>query len=121
MRHEVRSAGLALAFLYMTVLGFDNITWGYSLMQCVSESVLGLLVGVSAGVGILGSLSFPPLRRWLGAARAGLVGMAALVGALALCVVSVWLPGSPFDPLSPGQAGGGGSKGTKTDSVLIQF
>ena len=41
MRHDVRYAGLALAFIYMTVLGFDNITWGYSLMQCVTESILG--------------------------------------------------------------------------------
>ncbi len=41
MTHGVRSAGLALAFLYMTVLGFDNITWGYSLMQCVTETILG--------------------------------------------------------------------------------
>ena len=49
--HRVRNAGLGLSCLYMTVLGFDSITWGYSLMQCVSESVLGILVAVSAGVG----------------------------------------------------------------------
>ena len=28
-RHPVREAGLGLALLYMTVLGFDTITWGY--------------------------------------------------------------------------------------------
>ena len=27
--HSVRDAGLGLALLYMTVLGFDSITWGY--------------------------------------------------------------------------------------------
>ena len=27
--HHVREAGLGLAMLYMTVLGFDAITWGY--------------------------------------------------------------------------------------------
>ena len=27
-RHPVRDSGLGLAMLYMTVLGFDNITWG---------------------------------------------------------------------------------------------
>ena len=32
-RHKVRNAGLGLAFLFMTVLGFDNITWAYSLLQ----------------------------------------------------------------------------------------
>ena len=34
----------------------------------------GMLVAVSAGVGIMGSLSFPFFRRSLGAARAGLIG-----------------------------------------------
>jgi Ferroportin1 (FPN1) len=46
MKHDVRNAGLALSFLYMTVLGFDNITWGYSLMQCVTESVLGMYLAL---------------------------------------------------------------------------
>ena len=27
-RHSVRYAGIGLALLYMTVLGFDNITYG---------------------------------------------------------------------------------------------
>jgi len=96
--HKVRNAGLGLAFLYMTVLGFDNITWAFAIMQGVTESVLGILVAVSALVGIVGSLAFPPLRKWLGEERAGMVGMGALVSSLSLCVVSVWLPGSPFDP-----------------------
>jgi len=98
--HPVRNAGLGLSFLYMTVLGLDSITWSYSLIQCVPESVLGLLVGVSAILGILGSISFPPLMRSIGKERSGLVGMLALVSSLSLCVLSVWLPGSPFDPHS---------------------
>ena len=36
---EVREAGIALSLLYMTVLGFDNITYAYCLDQCVSESL----------------------------------------------------------------------------------
>ena len=32
-RHRVRGAGLGLALLYMTVLGFDSITWSYALLQ----------------------------------------------------------------------------------------
>ena len=96
--HPTRLAGLGLALLYMTVLGFDAITWGYMLLQCVPESVLGGMVAVSALVGVLGAAAFPPLRRWLGVERAGVVGMACLVATLALCVASVWLAGSPFDP-----------------------
>ena len=97
-QHKIRSAGLGLAFLFMTVLGFDTTTWAYSLMQCVPESVLGALVAVSAVFGVAGALSFPHLRRWTGAAeRVGVLGMVWLVTSLSMCVVSVWLPGSPFD------------------------
>ena len=63
MRHPARDAGLGLAFLYMTVLGFDNITYGFCLKQCVTESVLGGLVAVSAVFGVTGSVVFPVLRR----------------------------------------------------------
>jgi len=96
--HKFRNAGLGLACLYLTVLGLDSITWSFSLTQCVPELVLGLCVGVSAFLGILGSTTFPVLRARLGTERAGLVGMVALVSSLSLCVASVWLPGSPFEP-----------------------
>ena len=33
LQHPVRNAGLGLAFLFMTVLGFDSITWTYCLLQ----------------------------------------------------------------------------------------
>ena len=98
MSHSIRNAGLGLSFLYMTVLGFDNITYGFCLAQCVTEWVLGLLVGVSAIFGVIGSLSFPYLRKRIGLARTGMVGMIALCVTLSLCVISIWLDGSPFDP-----------------------
>ena len=96
--HSICSAGLGLAFLYMTVLGFDNITYGFCLAQCVTEWLLGLLVGVSAVVGVIGSLSFPYIRKHIGLAKTGIVGMIALIAALSLCVASIWIDGSPFDP-----------------------
>lgn len=98
MKHPARDAGLGLAFLYMTVLGFDNITYGYCLRLCVTESILGVLVGVSAIFGVSGSLSFPHLRKRIGLNRTGLIGFSALIAMLAMCVVSIWLDGSVFDP-----------------------
>ena len=95
---QVRNAGLGLAFLYMTVLGFDNITYGYCLHQCVTESVLGALVGVSAVFGVLGSITFPVMRKRIGLTKTGLTGFSCLVVALIPCVASVWMNGSPFDP-----------------------
>ena len=100
-RHKVRNAGLGLAFLYMTVLGFDNITWAYSLLQCVPEFILGVLVAISSVFGIAGSLVFPVLRKCLGnTERGGVLGMLCLVSSVSLCVVSIWLPGSPFNPVA---------------------
>ena len=82
----------------MTVLGFDNITYGYILHQCVSESVLGGLVSASAIVGISGSIAFPFLRKSIGLVKTGIVGFFSLISCLILCVVSIFLLGSPFDP-----------------------
>ena len=96
--HHTLLAGLGLALLFMTVLGFDSITWAFILMQCVEESLLGAMVAVSALVGVLGAAAFPPLRRLIGVERTGVAGMALLVSALTACVTSIWLPGSPFDP-----------------------
>jgi len=101
-RSPARDAGLSLAMLFMTVLGWDNITYGYALALCLSESVMGALVGVSAIVGVAGSLAYPRIRMRVGLDNTGLVGYSTLVSILSLAVVSVWLPGSPFqDYTSP--------------------
>merc|ERR1712045_320986 len=94
--HPVRNAGLGLSLLYMTVLGFDNITYGYAIIQEVPESILGVLVAISALVGVLGSTTYPIIKRRLGLERTGLLGMFLLVSTSALSVVSIFLPGSPF-------------------------
>merc|ERR550517_1809464 len=95
--HPVKLAGLGLACLYMTVLGFDNITYGFCLLQGVPHAVLGILVGVSAVVGVAGSLAYPPIRKRVGLERTGLLGMFLLVSCSSLALVSILLPGSPMD------------------------
>ena len=82
----------------MTVLGFDNITYGFCLHQCVSESALGAMVGVSSVVGICATIAFPFLRKWMGLAKTGIVGMISLEITLCLGLISIFLDGSPFDP-----------------------
>ena len=49
-------------------------------------------------VGVLGSISFPFLRKKLGLTRTGLVGMCLLVIMTSMCLVSIWVEGSPFQP-----------------------
>lgn len=97
VKHPVRDAGLGLAFLYMTVLGFDSITWGYCLLQGVSESALGIATAVSAGVGVLGARIFPHARSRLGLEKTGMTAFVFLSTCLTLSVASIWSPGSPFD------------------------
>merc|ERR1719210_2004520 len=95
-QHSVRYAGIGLALLYMTVLGFDNITYGYVLTQGIPESVLGVLVALNAASGVLGSLAYPHIRKRVGIERTGLFGMFFLVTTSSAAVLSNFLPGSPF-------------------------
>ncbi|NXJ91349.1 S40A1 protein, partial [Corythaixoides concolor] len=94
---EVFLAGMGLAFLYMTVLGFDCITTGYAYTQGLSGSVLSLLMGASAVTGIMGTVAFTWLRRKCGLIRTGLISGVAQFACLVLCAVSVFMPGSPLD------------------------
>merc|ERR1712038_1840276 len=94
--HEVRNAGIGLALLYMTVLGFDNITYGYVIMQGIPEAILGGVVAISALVGVIGSATYPILRKWLGLEKTGFLGMLLLVSMSSLSVASVFVPTSPF-------------------------
>merc|ERR1712025_228873 len=57
----------------------------------------GVLVGVSAVVGVAGSLAYPPIRKRVGLERTGLLGMFLLVSCSSLALISVVLPGSPMD------------------------
>ncbi|XP_057602686.1 solute carrier family 40 member 1 [Hippopotamus amphibius kiboko] len=90
-------AGMGLAFLYMTVLGFDCITTGYAYTQGLSGSILSILMGASAVTGIMGTVAFTWLRRKCGLVRTGVISGFAQFSCLILCVISVFVPGSPLD------------------------
>ncbi|XP_070542962.1 solute carrier family 40 member 1-like [Ptychodera flava] len=97
MNYQVHFAGLGLAFLYMTVLGFDSITNGYAYSQGVQEWLIGIFRGVGALCGILGTLLFPFLRRKIGLERTGLWAITEQLSSLMLCVACIWAPDGPFD------------------------
>nr|XP_012802990.2 solute carrier family 40 member 1-like [Jaculus jaculus] len=90
-------AGLGLAFLYMTVLGFDCITTGYAYTQGVGGSLLSILTALSAVSGLMGTILFTRLRGHYGLVTTGIISSWLHVGCLTLCVFSVFAPGSPFD------------------------
>ncbi|MBN3298042.1 S40A1 protein, partial [Amia calva] len=96
-RQPVFLAGMGLAFLYTTVLGFDCITTGYAYTQGISGSLLSLLMGVSAITGLMGTVLFTKLRKVYGLVTTGVISSCLHLGCLLLCVVSVFAPGSPMD------------------------
>ncbi|XP_041649255.1 solute carrier family 40 member 1 [Cheilinus undulatus] len=106
-RQPVFLAGMGLAFLYTTVLGFDCITTGYAYTQGISGSLLSVLMGISAITGLMGTVMFTRLRKTYGLVNTGIISSCLHLGCLLLCVCSVFAPGSPMDlsllmpPVSP--------------------
>ncbi|XP_015257834.1 PREDICTED: solute carrier family 40 member 1, partial [Cyprinodon variegatus] len=96
-KQDIFLAGMSLAFLYMTVLGFDCITTGYAYTQGLNGSILSLLMGASAISGICGTVAFTWVRKRCGLIRTGFISGTAQLCCLLLCVASVFAPGSPFD------------------------
>merc|ERR1719370_2545923 len=87
-------AGISLAMLYLTVLGFDSITISFCKAAGVDESLVGLLMGVSSLLGFLGSVALPLLRTKLGTSFTALIGVSILVLCDAICAISIFLPTS---------------------------
>lgn len=99
IHYEVAFAGLSLASLYLTVLTFHSITVGYAYSQGLGEDLIGGLVAAAACSGIVGTFFYPWIRRRVGLQRTGMYALAAEISSLTLCVVSIFCPGSTFDPL----------------------
>lgn len=71
---------------------------GYAYGQGISEAVLAGMGAAGALIGVIATLVYPKLRLKIGVERTGLIGFCAEVSCLVLCVISVWAPGSPFNP-----------------------
>ena len=62
---------MGLAFLYMTVLGFDSVTTSFAYSQGVPEHILGTVGSLGSGIGLLGSIAFPFMVGRFGVLRTG--------------------------------------------------
>ena len=121
-KHQLCLAGISLAMLYLTVLGFDSITISFCKASGVDESLVsswrekntpnlpyhshqqvGLLMGVSSLLGFLGSVTFPLLRAKLGTPVTALIGAAQTPVSLLqyLTHSKEFSPCITFDPLIP--------------------
>lgn len=64
----------------------------------MNESVLGILFGISACFGLIASIAYPFLRKKFGLVKTGMLGLTCQISCLTLCMISLGLPGSTFDP-----------------------
>ena len=92
LRQEIALTGFALAFTYLTVLGFSGVTAAYFLTQGLRTDIIGLCQGFGAFFGILGTVFFPCLRRLFGTVRTGLFGVSFQLSLLMFCIVAIVVP-----------------------------
>ncbi|KAK6758012.1 hypothetical protein RB195_015685 [Necator americanus] len=97
-RQSVVAAAFGMALLFMTVMGFDGLAVGYGQSSGLSDVVLGAFRSYGSAMGILGALSYAFFERRLGVRKTGLLGLTCQQLCLIAAVISIWLPGSPFDP-----------------------
>lgn len=88
--------------LRVAILHCHKLCAGYIYSNGVSEVVVGISMSLAGVTGLLGTVLFTRLRKRLGLERTGLIAYSLEVSCLLLCVASVWLPGSVFDPLGTG-------------------
>lgn len=93
---------IAFAILYLNVLNFDSVTIGYSKTQGLKESFISIMQLMSVVTGIIGMATFSSLYQKLKKplALVCLIGVVATFVFLLICFVAIWLPGSPFYPMS---------------------
>ncbi|GMR51750.1 hypothetical protein PMAYCL1PPCAC_21948, partial [Pristionchus mayeri] len=94
----VFSAAFGLALLYMTVLGFNGLDIAYGESVGLPENVMAFFRSFGSVAGIAGALMYAVFERQFGVRRTGVIGMMIQASLLSLCVVSIWLSGSPWNP-----------------------
>ncbi|KAI6204752.1 Solute carrier family 40 protein [Aphelenchoides besseyi] len=97
-RQSVFSAAFGLSLLYMTVLGFDGLAISYGKETGLPDDVIGWFRSAGSALGIAGAATYTTAERIFGVRRAGFTGLLLQQVFLYLCVMSIFLPGSPFDP-----------------------
>lgn len=93
MRQEVMLPGVALAFLYFTVLSFGTLMTATLDWKGIPAYVISLARGFSAIVGIAATLLYPVVHSWVSTLRTGLWSIWMQWCCLLVCVGSIWVGG----------------------------
>ena len=99
---EVALAGVAMATIYLTVLGFSGVTAAFFLTQNLPNAAIGAAQGIGAIFGVTGTIAYPIIRRRIGTVRTGMFGISSQLAMLMLCVVAVVIPGERIENSSEG-------------------
>ena len=110
---KVFPAALGLSLLYMTILAFDGISISFGSKQGLDSTTLGGFQAIGSALGMLSAVSFPLFERKIGLKKSAFFGLLAELSSLIICVLSIFLPGSPFDPF--------GYFGSLTWNVSLHF
>ena len=101
-RQEIALAGVSIAVIYLTVLGFSGVTASYFLTQGLPNSVIGAGQGIGAIFGVTGTIAYPYIRRRVGTVRTGLIGVTCQLSMLSLCLVAAVIPGERVENSAEG-------------------
>ncbi|CAN6169684.1 unnamed protein product [Urochloa humidicola] len=94
VRQDVALPGVALAFLYFTVLSFGTLMTATLDWKGIPAYVISLARGFSAIVGIGATLLYPVVHSWVSTVRTGLWSIWMQWCCLLVCVGSIWASSS---------------------------
>ncbi|CAN6221066.1 unnamed protein product [Urochloa humidicola] len=94
VRQDVALPGVALAFLYFTVLSFGTLMTATLDWKGIPAYVISLARGFSAIVGIGATLLYPVVHSWVSTVRTGLWSIWMQWCCLLVCVASIWASSS---------------------------
>ncbi|CAL5042332.1 unnamed protein product [Urochloa decumbens] len=94
VRQDVALPGVALAFLYFTVLSFGTLMTATLDWKGIPAYVISLARGFSAIVGIGATLLYPVVHSWVSTLRTGLWSIWMQWCCLLACVASIWASSS---------------------------
>uniref|UniRef100_A0A0N4ZR78 Solute carrier family 40 member n=1 Tax=Parastrongyloides trichosuri TaxID=131310 RepID=A0A0N4ZR78_PARTI len=97
--HPIFLSAFALALLYFTVLGSDGLGIGYAKTLGLPEVWIGYSRFMGSALGVGSALMYPIIQKCIGTRKTGFLGFVLQVSCLSFCIISIFLTGSPFDPI----------------------
>ncbi|KAL5260918.1 hypothetical protein ACHWQZ_G006831 [Mnemiopsis leidyi] len=86
---DVALTGFCLSLVYLTVLGFDNITVGYLRLNNVKDLYIAITMAVGACFGVFGTVCYTPFTKKFGVSASGALGAVTLAISYGVCLASV--------------------------------